>query len=161
VYKVSLSWVNVLNFYILLFEVVYLTCCDFDGFHIGTSPNFVQISERVEMTDKRLGRKRELYTEASNSAKSKNARQIKSRVGNMLRNLFDIKGIFHKEFVLVGQMANSTVVVYGDCMKMCEDFAQTFDDKKKKTGFCITTHCLTSFFTREFIAVNNINVFHN
>jgi hypothetical protein len=38
----------------------------------------------------------------------KKARQMKSKVKSMLIIFFDIKGIFHKEFVLAGQTVNST-----------------------------------------------------
>jgi 2'-5' RNA ligase len=43
---------------------------------------------------------------------------------------------------------HTTVIFYGDRLKMCEDFAPNFDDER--TGCCITTtHRLTlRFFTR-------------
>jgi hypothetical protein len=65
-------------------------------------------------------------------------------VKGMLIIFFDIKGTVHKESVLVGQTVNSTYYCdfYGDCVKMCGDFAQNLGDKR--TGCCITiTHCLT------------------
>jgi hypothetical protein len=51
----------------------------------------------------------------------------------------DIKGIAHKEFVLAGQTVNSTYCcdVYGDCVKICEDFAPKFGDER--IDCCITT----------------------
>jgi hypothetical protein len=43
-----------------------------------------------------------------------------------------------------------TVTIYGNCMKICEDFAPNFGDKR--TGCCITTtQSHTFFITREFI----------
>jgi hypothetical protein len=36
----------------------------------------------------------------------KKARQVKSKDNSMLKIVFDIKGIVHKEFVLTGQTAN-------------------------------------------------------
>jgi hypothetical protein len=43
---------------------------------------------------------------------------------------FDIKGIVHKGFILAGQTVNSAYFcdVYGDCVKMREDFAPNFGD---------------------------------
>jgi hypothetical protein len=72
----------------------------------------------------------------------KKVRQVKGKVKNMLIISFNIKGIVHKEFVLAGQAVNFTYYsdVYGDCMKMLEDFALKFDNKR--TGCCITTQCL-------------------
>jgi hypothetical protein len=44
---------------------------------------------------------------SSNSSRLKKARQVKSNVKSMLIIFFDIKGIVHKKFVLVGQTDNS------------------------------------------------------
>jgi hypothetical protein len=62
----------------------------------------------------------------------------------MLIIFFAIKEIVHKEFILAGQTVNSAH--YCDCMKMCEDFAPNFGDKR--TGYCrTTTHHLTLPFS--------------
>jgi hypothetical protein len=62
----------------------------------------------------------------------------------MLIIFFDIKGIDHKEFVLVGQTVSSAYCC--DCWKMCEDFAPNFGDRR--TGCCITAmHHLTLPFS--------------
>jgi hypothetical protein len=53
----------------------------------------------------------------------------------MLIILFNIKGIVHKEFVLAGQIVNSAH--YCDCVKMAEDLAPNFGDRR--TGCRITT----------------------
>jgi hypothetical protein len=42
-----------------------------------------------------------------NSTRHKKARQVKSKVKNMLFNFLDIKGVVHKEFVLAGQIVNT------------------------------------------------------
>jgi hypothetical protein len=42
-----------------------------------------------------------------NSLRLKKARQVKSKVENMLTIFFDFKGIVHKEFVMAGQTVNS------------------------------------------------------
>jgi hypothetical protein len=48
-----------------------------------------------------------------------------------------------------------TVMFYGDCVKMCEDFASTFGDKR--TGCCITTtHRLTLPFSPGNFLKNNM-----
>jgi hypothetical protein len=54
----------------------------------------------------------------------------------MLTIFFDIEGIVYKEFILAGQTVNShtTMSFYGDCVKMCEDFAPNFGDKKLAVG---------------------------
>jgi hypothetical protein len=62
---------------------------------------------------------------------------------------FDIKAIVHKEFVLVRQTVNiprTIVTFYGDCLKICHDFAPNFGNKR--TGCCITiTHRFTLPFS--------------
>jgi hypothetical protein len=82
--------------------------------------------------------------ENPNSPRSKRAKQVWSKAKNMLINFINIKGIVHKEFVLVGQTINSTYYcdVLQDCLKMCEDFSLNFG--YEITGCCITTtHRLT------------------
>jgi hypothetical protein len=46
----------------------------------------------------------------------------------MLIIFIHIKGIVYKQFVLADQTVNSEYFCdfYGDCVKMCEDFAPTF-----------------------------------
>jgi hypothetical protein len=65
----------------------------------------------------------------------------------MLIIFFDIKGTVHKEFVLADQTVNPhTTVTYSDCLKMSEDFAPNFGDKR--TGCCFkTTRRLTLPFS--------------
>jgi predicted oxidoreductase len=57
---------------------------------------------------------------------------VKREVKSMLFMLFDMKGVVHKEFALSGQRVNPhiTVMYHGDCVKMCENFATDFGDKK-------------------------------
>jgi hypothetical protein len=82
-----------------------------------------------------------------NSPRPKKARQMKSKVKSVLIIFFDIKGVVQKEFVLAGQSIQHTnVTFYGNCVKMCEDFAPNFGNKR--TGCCITTtHRLTLPFS--------------
>jgi hypothetical protein len=77
----------------------------------------------------------------------KKARQVKSKVRNILIIFFDTMGIVHKEFVLVGQtpIPHTTVTFYGDCVKICEELDPNFDDKR--TGCFNTTHRLTLPFS--------------
>jgi hypothetical protein len=42
-----------------------------------------------------------------NSLRPRKARQVKSKVKNMLIIFFNIKGIVYKEFILAGQTGNS------------------------------------------------------
>jgi hypothetical protein len=74
------------------------------------------------------------------SGQTEMARQEKSKVKSMLIIFFDIKAIAQKEFVMAGQSFLHTIVTfYGDCLKICEDFAPNFGDKS--AGCCIkTTH---------------------
>jgi hypothetical protein len=60
-----------------------------DGFYKRTAENVVQISEKVhrkpwQWLDKRSGREHEPCTEISNSPRTINARQVKSKVNSML-----------------------------------------------------------------------------
>jgi hypothetical protein len=50
----------------------------------------------------------------------------------MLIIFFDIKRIVQREFILAGKQSilHTTVTVYGDCVKMCEDFPPNFGDKE-------------------------------
>jgi hypothetical protein len=54
------------------------------------------------------------------------AKEMKSKFKRMLNIFFDIKGIPH-----------TTVTSYSDCVKVCEDFAPNFGDKR--TVCCIIT----------------------
>jgi hypothetical protein len=93
--------------------------------------------------------------EKSKLTETEKPRQVKS----ILIISSDIKGIVHKELVLAGQTVNSTYYfdVYGDFVKMCEDFTLNFGDTR--TGCRIMTmQSHTSFFTREFLTKNNMTV---
>jgi hypothetical protein len=85
------------------------------------------------------GRKHEPYRESPNSPRPIKARQVKGKVKSILIIFFELNGNVHKEFELI---SHTIVRFYGDCMKMCEDFAPNFGDEI--TGCCITTtHRLT------------------
>jgi hypothetical protein len=69
---------------------------------------------------------------------------MKSKFKSMSIIFFHIKRSVHKEFALASRTVNphTTVTFYCDCVKMCEDFAPNFSDKR--TDRCITTmHRLT------------------
>jgi hypothetical protein len=84
------------------------------------------------------GRKHQPYTESPNSLKSKKARKEKRKVKSVLTTFFYIREIVHKEFLQAGQsIPHTTVTFYGDCVKMCEDFAPNFGDQRN--GCCMTT----------------------
>jgi hypothetical protein len=56
----------------------------------------------------------------------------------MLIIFSDIKAIVHNTSWQTKQsIPHTTVIFYGDCVKMFQDFAPNFDDKS--TGRCITT----------------------
>jgi hypothetical protein len=61
----------------------------------------------------------------------KEARQMKIKIKSKRIIFFDSKGIGNKEFVLQAtqSISHATVTFYGDCVKMCEDFAPNFGDK--------------------------------
>jgi hypothetical protein len=55
----------------------------------------------------------------------KKSRLVKSKVERMLDIFLDIKGIFHKDFVLAGLTVNSTYccdILWCNCVKMFKDF---------------------------------------
>jgi hypothetical protein len=74
-----------------------------------------------------------------NSPRQKKERQPKSK----LKSTHTTKGIVHKEFVLAGQQSilHTTVMFYGDCMKMGEDF--TLNSADKRLAVASRTHRLT------------------
>jgi hypothetical protein len=86
------------------------------------------------------GRKHEPYTESPNSLGPINARQL----NGMIISFPDMKGTVHNEFVLAGQTLHSAYYCdfYGNCVKIREDFAPNFGDRR--TGCCImAVHHLT------------------
>jgi hypothetical protein len=90
------------------------------------------------------------------SVQTQKGEHAKGKVRSMLISFLSIKEIVHKEFVLESQTSvpHTTVTFYGDCLKMCEDFAPNFGDMHYDSA---PSH--TSFFTREFFRKNNITIF--
>jgi hypothetical protein len=76
--------------------------------------------------------------------------KMKSNVKSMLIIFLDIKGIVHKEFFLQAKqtITLTTVMFYGNCLKICEDFAPNFSDKRSGC-YIITTHHLMLLFSPE------------
>jgi hypothetical protein len=71
------------------------------------------------------------------------ARQVKSKVKSMFNIFFNNKGLFTKNSSWQAKQSipHTTVTLYSDCVKMREDFAPNFGDKR--TSCCITkTHFL-------------------
>jgi hypothetical protein len=63
-----------------------------------------------------------------------NGRQVKIKVKSMFIIFFHIKSILHEQFNLEVQIVNSTYyVTFLETVKMCENFALNFGDKR--TGF--------------------------
>jgi hypothetical protein len=82
--------------------------------------------------------------ENTNSPWPKKARQVKSKVKSMLIIFFDVEGLFtmNSSWQAKQSSPHTTLTFYGDCVKMCEDFALNFG--VNRTGCCITTtHHLT------------------
>jgi hypothetical protein len=78
-------------------------------------------------------RKYEPQTESSNSQRQKKERQVKNKVKSILIIVFDIKGgggffAEHSSWQAKQSIPHTTVTFYGDCLKMCEDFAPNFGD---------------------------------
>jgi hypothetical protein len=67
-------------------------------------------TETLAMIRQAFGENYEPYTESPKSPRSKNAREVKSKVNRKLIIFFDIRGIVHKEFVLAGQTFNFTTI---------------------------------------------------
>jgi hypothetical protein len=96
------------------------------------------------------GRKHKPYKGSSNSARPKKEIQVKTKFKSMLIISFDIIDITKNLSSQAKQsILNTTVTFYGDCVKMCEDFAPNIGDKT--IGCCITTKHHTSFFTKNFL----------
>jgi hypothetical protein len=105
----------------LIFYVICLESCIWTDVIFAMDPtkkqhqNFVQISVKLSQRPwqwiSSVGeRKHEPYPEGPNSPRPKKARQVKSKVKNVLIIFFDIKWIFHVEFVLAGQTVNSALL---------------------------------------------------
>jgi hypothetical protein len=93
--------------------------------------------------------------ENSNSLRPKNASQVMDKVKSILIIFFDIKGLFTKNSSLQVKHPNThtPVTFYSNCMKVREDFVPNFG----KTEL-VDASSHTSFFTREFVTKNNMNV---
>jgi hypothetical protein len=89
------------------------------------------------------------------SEQTEKGEHVKSKVRSMLISFFDIKEIVHKEFVLasLASVPHTTVTVYGDCVKMCEDYAPNFGDMHHDSSL---SHI--SVFTREFFSKTNMTI---
>jgi hypothetical protein len=72
---------------------------------------------------------------------------MKSDVKIMLIVFFDMKGTVHKDFALADykSILYTAEALYGDCMRMCEDFALNFGNKRAGC-YIITTCYLTLHF---------------
>jgi hypothetical protein len=155
------------DFYVLLFAVVYPVWCDF-----ATDPTKEQQRRngtRLITGDESLiyGYDSETKQQSSqwkipNSPTPKEARQLKSKVNSMFIIFFDIKRTVHKEFVLVGQTANSAYYC-DDLLRLCESVRRLRTELWQQKNWLLKhdkTPSLTSFFTREFLTKNNMTVVH-
>jgi hypothetical protein len=72
----------------------------------------------------------------------------------MLIIFVDIKGIVRKEFVMAGKQSipHAILTFYGDCVKLLENFAPNFSDKRTDCRITITSHFFINqgfFFTKK------------
>jgi hypothetical protein len=128
-----------------------------DGSHKGTASDFGEISEKVrrrpwqwldEHSRKEAwGCTRVFEWHARFRADRKG--EICEEQGQEHAHIFSLtsKGFFAKNPSSQAKQSipHTTVMFYGNCVKMCEDFAPNFGDKR--TGCCIrATHHLTLLF---------------
>jgi hypothetical protein len=153
--KVSQSWVDVLILYVLLFGVVYLTWCNFVMDPTASVYQILCKSRKKWDGDPDSdqtsvwGREHETYMGvwlacSIQSRPNKGKSRACSSFSLTWRRLFT-------------KNLHTTVMIYGDCMKMCEDFVPNYGNKR--TGCCIpTTLSHTSFFTREIFTKSNMTL---
>jgi hypothetical protein len=98
--------------------------------------------------------------EKSNSPKPKKARQVNIKAKIMLIIFFDIKGIAHKKFILAGQTVISTY--YFKVLRWLRENVRRLHPELWRQKKWLLHHdnapSHTSFFTREFLAKNNMTV---
>jgi hypothetical protein len=83
-------------------------------------------------------------------------RQTKREVKSMFIIFFDI--INNSSWQARWSILHTTVMIYGDCVKMYENFTPNFGNKR--TGCCITTmhHLIFHFSSEIFLTKNNMTV---
>jgi hypothetical protein len=89
------------------------------------------------------------------------AKQMKSKVKSMLIILSEIKGIAHKEFVLAGQTVISAYY-YGLLRRLSENVRRLRQELWRQIQLVVSSRQGTvTFFTKEFLAKNNMTVVPN
>jgi hypothetical protein len=80
----------------------------------------------------------------------------------MLIIFSDIRGFAHKELISSWHskqpIPHISMMLYGDCMKMCKDFFPNFGDRTNSLLHYDSAPSHTSFFTSEFLNKNNMPV---
>jgi hypothetical protein len=150
------------DFYVLLFGVVYLSCCDF-AMHPAKEQHTIlckcwkKCDRPLQWLEKRSGMKAWALYECVWLACSVQGRQKKAtQVNSILITFFDISVIVHKEFVLAGQTVYSTFYV----LRRLRENARRLRPELWRQRSWLLHHdnapSHISLFTREFSAQNSM-----
>jgi hypothetical protein len=115
----------------------------------GTESNFVQVSEKVRRRPWQWLDKRPEKKAWSVHGKSKLTETEKGETGGE-QSQEHANFHWHKEIVQAVKqwIPHTTVTIYDNCLKMCEDFTPKFN--VKRTGCCTMTEHILSFSPGQF-----------
>jgi hypothetical protein len=95
--------------------------------------------------------------ESPNALRSRKLRQVKSKVKSMLIIFFVVEVIIQKNSSWQAKQSfiHTTVMFYGDCVKLCNDFTPNFGEKLLAVASCQHTF----FSPGNFFTKSNMNIF--